>query len=345
MLKKKVRLLDLKSRTLKILISIVERYIQTGRPVGSKAIYELLEDSPSPSTIRNEMASLTAMGFLEQPHVSSGRVPSVNGYKVYINNIPYGDISETEKNYIYGMFSGSSFDPESVLREASEVLSKITNCTIVFAAPPVGDSLVREVKFIKIGKRTPMLILITSSGMVQNQIFNCDFDINDDILHMFEKSVNEEFRNRKIKDLLLDANKIIFNKDSKDIIITSAFKASFSAVKKICQNRVGVEGKKRLFQFQEVPRAFEILNFVEEEDFSKFIFSSSSKIKVYLGNDSKIDIFSECSVVVEKYRVSELNEGAIIVVGPVRMNYPDVISKLDYIVRIIEGIFSAFLNL
>ena len=96
-------------------MSIVERYIQTGEPVGSKAVYELLEDSPSASTIRNEMASLVAMGFLEQPHVSAGRIPSVNGYRVYINNIVYEPISQNDQNKILSMFSGNLFDPESVL--------------------------------------------------------------------------------------------------------------------------------------------------------------------------------------------------------------------------------------
>lgn len=326
-------------------MSIVERYIQTGEPVGSKLLYELLEDSPSASTIRNEMASLTAMGFLEQPHVSAGRVPSVDGYRIYINNIVYRPISQDEQNNILNMFSGNLFDPESVLKEACNILSEITNCMIVFAPPPVKCSRIKEVKFVKIGKCTSMIVLITSSGMVQNQIFNCDFEISGDILRAFEKCVNNEFVNRNLNDLSLSMNTIISGYNAENIILETAFRASFRALEKICKNRIGIEGKKNLFQFSEVSKAFEILNFIDSEEFDDFIFASLSKIKVYLGDDSNIDAFSECSVTVEKYRVSDMSEGAICAIGPIRMNYSDVIGKLDCIVDIVQKMLSKILDL
>ncbi len=326
-------------------MSIVERYIQTGEPVGSKVVYELLENSPSASTIRNEMASLTAMGFLEQPHVSAGRVPSVDGYRIYINNMVYGAISQDEKNKILSMFSGNLFDPESVLREACSILSQITDCTVVFAPPPVKCSFIKEVKFIKIGKYTSMIVLITSSGMVQNQIFNCDFEISDDVLHAFERCVNNEFVNSNLNDLSSNMNKIISSYNGENIIMETAFRASFSALEKICKNRIGIEGKKNLFQFSEVSRAFEILNFIESDEFDDFIFASLSKIKVYLGDDSNIDVFSRYSVTVERYRVSDMSEGAICVIGPIRMDYSNVIGKLNYVVEIVQKMLSKILNL
>ena len=341
--KKEVMKLILKQRTLQVLMSVVEKHIQTGEPVGSKTVCEMLLNPPSASTIRNEMMSLTALGLLEQPHISAGRVPTVNGYKLYVNNILYSPLSKSEQNYIYGMFTGMSLDPESVLKESCSILSKITNCMVVFAPPPVGESFVKEVRFIKIGNHTSMLILITSSGMIQNQLFNCEFEINDDILYAFTNSVNKEFQNQKLKVLFSNMHKIMFAKENKDIIISSAFKAAFSAISKVCENHVGIEGKKKLFDFQSVSRSFEILNFIEDKKFSEFIFSSSVKIKIYIGDDTNIDAFSDCAVIVEKYNAGE-NMGAITIVGPVRINYNDVISKLNYIVCILQNMFSVILN-
>lgn len=335
--------LILKQRTLKVLISVVERYIQTGEPVGSKTVCEMLVNPPSSSTIRNEMASLTALGLLEQPHISAGRIPTINGYKLYVNNISYKSLSKSEQDYIYGMFTGMSLDPESILKESCNILSKITNCMVVYAPPPVGESFVKEIRFIKISTHTSMLILITSSGMVQNQLFNCEFEINDEVLYAFTNSVNKKFKNQKLKVLFADMQKIIFSKEEKDIIITSAFRAAFSAISKICENHVGIAGKQNLFHFQSVSRSFDILNFIEDKKFSEFIFSSSSKIKIYIGDNSYIDSLSDCAVIVEKYNAGE-NVGAITIVGPIRINYNDVISKLDYIVYILQNMFSVILN-
>ena len=324
-------------------MSIVEKYIQTGEPVGSKTVCEMLVNPPSSSTIRNEMASLTALGLLEQPHISAGRIPTVNGYKLYVSNISYEPLSKSEQNYICGMFTGMSLDPESILRESCSILSKITNCMVVYAPPPVGESFVKEIRFVKISTHTSMLILITSSGMVQNQLFNCEFEINDEVLYVFTDSVNKKFQNQKLKVLFSEMQKIIFSQEEKDIIITSAFRAAFSAVSKICENHVGIEGKQKLFDFQTVSRSFEILNFIESKKFSEFIFASSSKIKIYIGDNNYIDAFSDCAVIVEKYNAGE-NIGAITIVGPIRINYNDVISKLNYIVYILQNMFSAILN-
>lgn len=323
-----------------ILFLVIENYIKTGQPVGSKKVHECMENPPSAATIRNEMANLTVLGLLEQPHVSSGRVPSLNGYRFYVNYlIQNKKLDDYEKNYIYGMFDDISYDPESIIKESCKVLSNITNTTVISTAPPIGDSFVEEIKFVQVGLRTVILILISSSGMIQNQIFNCEFEINDGILEMFKKAVNSELKGKKIKSLVM--HKIIVDKD---IIIVPAFEAAFKAVKKACDINVVVKGQKFLFDFYDHYSAFSILDLIEKKEFNDFLFSSSNDMKIYIGNDCGIDILSKCCIIVEKYNVGT-NQGVIASIGSINMNYSDVISKMKLIKNIIQELFIKIMSL
>ena len=327
-----------------ILFLVVENYIRMGEPVGSKKICECMKNPPSAATVRNEMASLSALGLLEQPHISSGRVPTLDGYRFYINYlVPKKRLSDYEKNYIYGMFDDISYDPESILGKSCEILSKITDCTIVSSAPPIGDAFVREIKFVKVGLRTVVLILVTSSGMVQNQIFNCEFEVNDKILEMFRISVNSEFEGKKIKLLVDEMYRIVLSKENKDMFIVPAFEATFKAIKKACKIQIIVKGEKSLFNFQTPLDAFSILDFINDKKFSDFLFSSSNNIKVYIGNDCGMDIFSNCSIIVKKYNVGN-HQGVISSISSTNVNYSDIISKINCISNIVQGLFSKIIS-
>lgn len=328
----------------KILSVIVENYVKIGQPVGSKRVCELMEDPPSAATVRNEMASLTVLGLLEQPYTSAGRVPSVNGFRFYVNFLMKNkSISEYEKNYISGMFGGKLSDPESIIQESCEILSKITNCTTIFAVPPVRNSLVKKIKFVQIGYRTVMLILITSSGMVQNQIFNCSFKINKDILSMFRSVVSSEFEGKMLNSLLMDMNRILLAQEAKDIIMIPAFEATLRAVEKACKVQFGVSGKRYLFDFKDPADVFSVLELIDQEEFSNFLFLSSNKTKIYIGDDCGMDVFSNCCIIVEKYDVG-VYQGAMALIGPVGISYPDVIAKTKYVAEIVQDMFSEIVN-
>lgn len=327
-----------------ILFLVVENYIKVGEPVGSRKICECMHNPPSAATVRNEMASLSALGLLEQTHISSGRIPTLDGYRFYINYlITKKKLSNYEKSYIYGMFDDISYDPEGIIKKSCEVLSKITDCTVISATPPIGDAFVRDIKFVKVGLRTVVLILITSSGMVQNQIFNCDFEINDRILDMFRIAVNSEFEGRKIKLLADEAHRIVSSNENKDMLIIPAFEAAFKAIKKACQIQLVVKGERFLFDFLTPNDSFSILDFIYEKKFSDFLFSSSNDIKIYIGSDCGIDKFSNCSIVIKKYNVG-IYQGVISSIGPTNMNYSDVIAKVSCISGIVQELFAKIIS-
>ena len=334
----------LKERTSKILSAIIENYIKVGIPVGSETVCRLMKNPPSSATVRNEMVLLSMLGFLEQPHVSSGRIPTIEGYRFYINYLmSEKKLSDHEKNYILSMFNDISYDPESIIKKACDVLSKIINCTVVFAVPPVFESVVKDIKFVKVGLRTVVLLLITSSGMIQNQVFNCSFEVNDSILNMFKMALSE-FRGKSISSLNSEMDKILFARETKDIVMVPAFEAVFRAVKKSCRAHIEVKGEKFLFDFQDFQKAFEILDLFQTKKFADFIFSSINSLKIYLGSDSNMDVFSDCSIIVKKYDIGAY-QGAIAAIGPTRIDYSDITAKISYMAEVVRNMFLKIMSL
>lgn len=334
----------LKERTSKILSAIIENYIKVGIPVGSETVCRLMKNPPSSATVRNEMVLLSMLGLLEQPHVSSGRIPTIEGYRFYINYLMHEKkLSDYEKNYILSMFNDISYDPESIIKKACDVLSKIINCTVVFAVPPVFESVVKDIKFVKVGLRTVVLLLITSSGMIQNQVFNCSFEVNDSILNMFKMALSE-FRGKSISSLNSEMDKILFARETKDIVMVPAFEAVFRAVKKSCQTHIEIKGEKFLFDFQDFQKAFEILDLFQTKKFADFIFSSINNLKIYLGSDSNMDVFSDCSIIVKKYDIGAY-QGAIAAIGPTRIDYSDITAKISYMAEVVRNMFLKIMSL
>lgn len=334
----------LKERTSNILSVIIENYIKVGIPVGSETVCRLMKNPPSSATVRNEMVLLSMLGFLEQPHVSSGRIPTIEGYRFYINYLmSEKKLSDYEKNYILSMFNDISYDPESIIKKACDVLSKIINCTVVFAVPPVFESVVKDIKFVKVGLRTVVLLLITSSGMIQNQVFNCSFEVNSSILNMFKMALSE-FRGKSISSLNSEMDKILFARETKDIVMVPAFEAVFRAVKKSCQTHIEIKGEKFLFDFQDFQKAFEILDLFQTKKFADFIFSSINSLKIYLGSDSNMDVFSDCSIIVKKYDIGAY-QGAIAAIGPTRIDYSDITAKISYMAEVVRNMFLKIMSL
>ena len=169
--------MELTKRKQNILASIVDGYIRTGEPVGSKSIAE--KAGVSSATVRNEMAELTELGLLEQPHTSAGRVPSQEGYREFVDALMQPEtLTETEKLTIDAMLAKSAFDPERLLRGASKTLAAATRYLAVSTTPSGADAKIKAVQFVQTSRRTAMLIMMSSAGTMKNKVFHCDFDLS-----------------------------------------------------------------------------------------------------------------------------------------------------------------------
>ena len=178
------------SRKLKILQAVVDEYIVTGEPVGSKAIMKHVKASSA--TIRNEMAELEKQGYLEQPHTSAGRVPTYSGYRMYVDTLMERDpLTDEEKRRLDGMLDEDAATEEELVNSASLALSQLTQCASVVASSAPKFSLISKVEVIPTGKRMYVILMITSNGKIKNKVCRLEFDLTNEQLEFFDNYMQE----------------------------------------------------------------------------------------------------------------------------------------------------------
>ena len=334
--------MDLLDRKFKILSAVIERYVLTGEPVGSKAISEDFDLLFSSATIRNEMANLVNFGYLTQPHISAGRVPSDRGYRLYINKfMPEKLLSVEEKNLLSGLLSTASIDPESLLEKATEVLAEITGFTAIMTTPPNEKSKIRDIKFVQISRRGGMLVLITSGGMVKNKLFRCEYDLNSEILNMFEKMFKEEFRGKYLGEVNAESVNIMVSSDREiSMLLLPVIDVLLEAVKEANDVKVKIYGQKNLLSIPGITTdmVIDIFNFLEDKNKVLDLFNSDDYgINFIVGEENNYRELKEASVASAKYNIAG-KSGVLGVIGPTRMDYGAVAMYLQHISSLV-GVF------
>ena len=335
-------------RKFRILAAIVDRYISTGFPVGSKTVCEDLDLSFSPATVRSEMASLADFGYLFQPHVSAGRVPSYQGYRLYINKLmSEKPLQNDEKNFINGVLAVSATDPESLLEAAAKVLAEITEYSVVVTTPPNAESTVRDIKFVQIGRQSAMLVLITSSGMIKNKLFKCDYELSSEILNMFAGVLGEKFRGQPLKSVTPEfMDFMVGNNSGMAALIMPVIDVLMKAAEEACEIEVKVRGQKNLLANQSLtPEALiEIFSFLENKDrLISLMDVPSHGLNFVIGDENIYKELRQASVVASRYNVGG-KSGTIGIIGPTRMNYSHVSSQVRYVAALIGVLLGKILE-
>ena len=196
------------ARKQKILAAIVESYIESGEPVGSKSLISEAGLNVSSATVRNDMAELTSLGYIVQPHTSAGRVPTAHGYRYYVDNImQVTPISGQGRQYITEQLRKNGDSPESILQGAADLLSKLTSQAAVSTTPSGENSRIRNLSFVQTGAHSAMVILIASNGTIKTKLFRCEFLITPELLGIFDKALNEIFAYQLSKAVRIRAEK------------------------------------------------------------------------------------------------------------------------------------------
>ena len=177
-----------------ILAAIVESFIQSGEPVGSKALLGGTGLQVSSATVRNDMAELTAQGYLVQPHTSAGRVPTALGYRYYVDNVMrVTPLAQVAAAYIRDSLGKLADSPEMILQGAADLTEQLTGSVALATTPAADNCRVRRLSFVQTGRHTAMAVLICSNGVIRTRLFRCAFVITPEIITMFDKSLNELF--------------------------------------------------------------------------------------------------------------------------------------------------------
>jgi heat-inducible transcriptional repressor len=339
---------DISERKLKILSVIVQKYVESGFPVSSKSVCDTLNFPISSATVRNEMFELFRLGYLEQPYTSAGRIPSGKGYRLYINELmPKVLLSPEEKNVIGGALYSHSHDPENLIERASDVLAKITNLVSIFTSPSSYQAKVRNIQFVKTGEKNAMIVLMTTSGMIKNKLFRCLYDITSEMISVFGHMLNEKFRGVPLSSIISGTVGVITDVNSSIYeFFLPIFNALVDASQEALEVSVKMGGQMNLFSSSEmdVGDTMRLLSFLSNKsNILELISLTDYNLCIKVGEEIGYPEFRNLSVIIKRYNVGG-KLGSIVLIGPMRMNYPALISKMDYLSSVVEASLSEILD-
>ena len=322
----------------KILKIIVEEYIKSAKPVGSKSICDTLNCSSA--TVRNEMSYLEEIGYLEKTHTSSGRVPSEKGYRYYVDNLMEPkELTGEEVLTLQTILSNQSLEISDAITLSMEIISEMTNYTSLVLGSSSLDNRLKKVEVVPINDKTIIAIIITDKGHIENKTISVVDRIEVDEIRKMVDLINNLLVGTLIdevsKKLEFEIKPIIGKYIKQQEAIYNMFYNAFNEMTSKKDN-YHFSGKTNILkapEFNDADKIRSIIDKLEDKDVISSIEEDSTGINVYIGDESKID--SDVTVIKTKYVVNG-NEGTIAIIGPKRMNYDKVISMLDFIKGEIE---------
>lgn len=328
-------------RKKELLKEIVENYVKTVKPVGSKSLCKKLNCSSA--TIRNEMAVLENMGYIEKNHISSGRIPSELGYRYYVENLMKPkDLTGEDMLKLQTIFSNTELQVSDAVAQCMEIISDLTNYTSVVLGKNSNDNLLQQINIIALDKSKIVAVVCTDKGIVENKHFV--LPMNTDVTEIVRTSemINKMLVGtpiNKVSEKLEFEIKPIIAKKIKDYeTVYNIFYDAFSDFARHNTN-IHVSGRVNLLKEPEYETTEDIKRIaskLEDESFMEMVkdIDGNEELQVYIGADSKFD--DNVTVIKKKYK-SGGEEGTIAIIGPKRMEYERVVSLLNYMVDKIEG--------
>lgn len=341
--------MEMTQRKKKILAAIIEKYIQTGEPVGSKSLVESLGFSVSSATIRNEMSDLIEMGYLEQPHTSAGRVPSGKGYRYYVDNLmTVYDMPASEKNIITSKLRAESGEPQRVLEKAGNILAELTHCAAVSTTPSDEAAVVRRIELVPIGTRTAMVVLMTSSGILKTRVCRTDSEITIDIAESFYNIVKQNFIGKPACEITIPKiQTLALSLGEKSLTMTPLLVALCDLAEMTERTELLLEGQTNLLNHKEYEtNAFELMDFLRRAEPLNRIFSAHSGVsksstpKILIGKENLFRELQNSTMIFSKYSIAGHESGTLGIIGPTRIDYSRLIPSLKYLTDVVGIILS-----
>jgi len=326
----------LDERKRKILKEIVDEYIESAEPVSSAIIVEKYEQDISSATVRNDMAELEKAGYLEKPHTSAGRIPSAKGYRLYVDELlKYDDISLEEIKYIGEKLENKVAGIEELTKIATTTLSEITHYTTVSIGPKTSKQNIEEIKFVMLGTRMLMGIIVTDTGLVRETIIKFDEDITEEQIETLNYFFNNKLKGEPLEKIDTSFEEYIFRELKYSINI---IKPIIEQMQKLIEEeeKIYLEGTNKSFElpeFRSLELAKNFVNILDTKEVMLDILDTgfADDIKIYIGDESDNEDLKDFSIVTFKHAIGDKDIGTIWIIGPKRMNYSKVVSVMKYI--------------
>ena len=328
----------LSTRQRLILKAIVEEYVRTNEPVGSRTISKFDYLSFSPATLRNDMADLEEMGYLEKTHTSSGRVPSTKGYHFYVEEIMRDRDEELSFPMIDDIFRRRDLSWEQAINESMNLVTQLTNYASLVLGNSAASERIKKLQFIGLQGPYALIIMITDSGHVESKKIIVPeglsktevekvVNILDEILHNcliseIERTMIEQLHNEDIMEFMA------YREDLVNAII-----ASFQEMAKDKYFFKGQSNFLNLPEFQDIQKVKDLFEAIEKKEILKIIDLDNEGISIRIGSENELKALKNCTVITVPYESASGEKGAISILGPTRMEYSKIIPLLEYIVK------------
>jgi len=337
----------LSERKMMILKSIIDDYILTGIPVGSRSLSKKPDLDFSPATIRNEMADLEEMGYLDKPHTSAGRMPSDIAYRLYVDRLMnINQITNQEASSIRSYFNMKMNEMEQVIDLTAKVLSDLTHHISLVGAPQLDTIKIKRIQLVKLTENRALLVIVTDSGIIKDTVLAVAGGIDDDYLNMLSNVLTQNAAEKT----LVEATRIIREVCCSEIGEHKALMDEiFSAIEGSERKDVVLGGVKNILDYPEysdTKKARELLQLLETKDmlYDMLDMTGDLEFSIKIGSENLYEEFKNMSVVTATYRVGGNKIGSFGIIGPTRMDYGKVISVLNYVGLSLNDILSCFLE-
>lgn len=336
--------MELTERKRQILKVVVESYIETAEPIASKAIAEKLPVKVSSATIRNELADLETMGYLEQPHTSAGRIPSSAGYRIYVNELmERRPLSETETEKINEALKGKMAQMDQVVVKAGQLASSFVNYPTFAVADPKAQITAARYELIAVDESSFVAVVMLTDSRVKSQLMQLQLTIEKERLPEMSELLNKHFTrvgteemNRRLMSLSDQISAQWF------LLVSQVIEYAASLLEQAAQKQVYTSGASQLLNFPEyrdVDKAQELMRFMADNKNDLPLPQSDAPMQILIGPENASSALKDSSVVIASYDIGDNMRGLIGVVGPTRMDYATVAARLSYFAENLSRMF------
>lgn len=341
---------NIKKRKRRILKAIIQQHILTAEPVGSRTLAKKYELEVSPATIRNEMSDLEEMGFLEQPHTSAGRIPSDMGYRFYVDALMEKEgvrSKELEKSLheLYDEKQGI----QGVISGMAQMLSKLTRYAAMISEPQLGKSKIRKLQLLRVAQKSLLIVLITDTGIVNNKIIKLRQDLSPKQIKYINQFLIKRLQNKELAALdnyfMKKIERELMKKINLSKEIFDLLENELNQIIAPADLQIYLGGTSYILdqpEFNDMETLKEVLNILDQKETLRKLITNVAPegVEVKIGQENQLEEMQKCSVVFTTYSLGNRAIGKIGVIGPTRMEYPRVISTVNFVSKVLGEIIS-----
>jgi heat-inducible transcriptional repressor len=337
---------SLSERMRRVLEDVIEDYILTGEPVGSRKISKKSNLNVSPATVRNIMSDLEELGLLSHPYTSAGRVPTERGLRFYVDVIiDVHELSDEEQQEIRSKYLGHLIERPNLFRETSRILSLSSHYLGIVWTPRMSSVVLQHIEFVKLRRHLVLAISVSTAGLVHNRIIEVEEDFSQSELDHLSDYLNSFLAGLtlyQVREKLLEQMRVA--KNAYDRLLEQALKLGEKAFSSIDDTDVFIEGRTNILNepdFSNVSRMSDLFRTFEEKvTMLKLLdkFMDPKGVQIAIGSESQVQEMETCSVVTSTYGCGGEVLGVLGVIGPRRMNYSRVIPLVGYTAKLLTEI-------